>query len=168
MLFCSTTSLKKQLKGQRLGAWGGQGDTLWALSMRRSGDGLGPGDVGVSLGSGDPGHPVLIPHPTHHLPSLLALAVRGEGAEGRGGHWLAAQPHVVCLPGQARVNIQLGFCFAGTRGTWQHWQCSWGWGFARPSDVHSGRECFGLCPGNPLSLLLQPTPALFLNVLAGS
>ena len=60
---------------------------------------------------------MLIPHPTHRRPSLLALAVCGEGAEGRGGHWLAAQPHVVCLPGQARVNIQLGVCSGGTPGS---------------------------------------------------
>lgn len=58
---------------------------------------------------------VLILHPAHHFPSLLALAVCWEGAEGRGGHRLAAQPHVLCLPGQARVNIQLHFCSAGAR-----------------------------------------------------
>lgn len=59
------------------------------------------------------------PASPHRLPSVLALAVCREGAEGRGGHRLTAQPHVICLSGKARVNIQLGFCFVGTRGTWQ-------------------------------------------------
>lgn len=118
--------------------------------------------------SRDAGHPVLILLPMHHLLSLLALTVCGEGAEGRGGHWLAAQPHVVRLLGQARVNIQPDFCFVGTCGTWQHRQCSWSWGFTGARDGPSGRECSGLCLGKTLTLLLQPNPGLFLNVLAGT
>lgn len=93
---------------------------------------------GQRVQSRDPGHPVPVPYPTPHLPSLLVLAVCGAGTEGRGGHRLTAQPHVVCLPGQAWVNIQLDFCLVGTRGTWQHRQCFQRWGFAHASTGHSG------------------------------
>lgn len=67
-----------------------------------------------------PGHPGAHPASTHHFLSLLALAVCREGAEGCGGHRLAAQPHVICLPGKAGVNIQADCCSAGA---WQHRHC---------------------------------------------
>lgn len=93
---------------------------------------------GQCVRSGEPGHPALIPYPTHHFPSLLVLAVCGAGAEGCSGHWLTAQPHVICLPGQTWVNIQMDFCFVGTRGTWQHRLCFQGWGFAHGTNGHPG------------------------------
>lgn len=45
------------------------------------------------------------PPPRVVSPLCLLLTVRWEGAEGRGGHGLAAQPDVVRLPGQVGVSV---------------------------------------------------------------
>lgn len=94
--------------------WGGQGNALQALSLRWNRDGLVPGDVGISQGPRcvEPSSWMLCHHPPSSSlsPMSVTLAVCREGAEGRGGHRLAAQPRVVCLPGQARVTIRLGLC----------------------------------------------------------
>lgn len=52
VLFSSTTLFKQQLKSQLLGAWGGRGDTLRALTVRWSGGGLARGGVGILAGTG--------------------------------------------------------------------------------------------------------------------
>lgn len=52
MLISSTTLFKKPLKSQPLGAWCGRGDTLWALSMWWSRDGLARGGCGILAGTG--------------------------------------------------------------------------------------------------------------------
>lgn len=56
------------------------------------------------------------PPPRVVSPLCLLLTVRWEGAEGRGGHGLAAQPDVVRLPGQAGVSVLgwAGLCPAET------------------------------------------------------
>lgn len=81
ILFSSTTLFKKQLKSKLLGGWGGQGDTLRALSVRWSRDGLVQGDVGISAETGvcraetpDTLHSSRIPCIISHLCLLLQCA----------------------------------------------------------------------------------------------
>lgn len=81
ILISSTTLFKKPLKSQLLGAWCGRGNTLRALSMWWSRDGLARGDCGILAGTGVCGAETPgtlcsshIPHIISHLCLLLQCA----------------------------------------------------------------------------------------------